>query len=68
VKCIRCERVARAVCQFCGRAVCEDHIATRRFVFGYTSLGGVFASTDNGLSVGDAVHCGLCHPEFRRSI
>ena len=37
MKCIRCEKQARGVCRFCGRAVCEDQIATKRFVSGYTS-------------------------------
>jgi hypothetical protein len=67
MKCIKCENEARAVCQFCGRAVCQEHISEQRFVSGYTSLGGIWSSTDNAFSVDDAVWCGMCHPEYHRS-
>ena len=67
MKCIRCEKDARAICQFCGRAVCEDHISAMRFVSGYTSTGTWLSFTDNAVSVEDAVHCGICHPEYVRT-
>jgi hypothetical protein len=68
MKCIQCEKEARAICQFCGRAVCEDHISKQRFVSGYTSSGGILSFTDNGVSVPDAVWCGQCQPEFHRTV
>lgn len=68
MKCIKCEKEARAVCQFCGRAVCAEHISERRFVCGFTSVGGLFSFKDNAFSVEDAVWCGLCHPEYQRSV
>jgi len=67
MKCIKCENEARAVCQFCGRAVCAEHIAEKRFVTGFTSPGGILSFQDNALSVDDAVWCGICHPYYHRS-
>ena len=67
MKCITCDKDAHAVCQFCGRAVCKEHIQEKRFVSGYTSLGGILSSTDNAFSIEDAVWCGGCHPEYQRS-
>jgi len=67
MKCIHCEEEARAVCQFCGRAVCEEHISEKRFVSGFTAIGQILSLTDNAVEVDDAVWCGLCHPNYRRS-
>jgi len=67
MKCIKCENEARAVCQFCGRAVCADHIQTQRFVSGFSSFGGILSFSDNALSVHDAVWCGICTPSYHRS-
>lgn len=64
MKCIRCEQEARAVCQFCGRAVCEEHIQTGRFVSGYSAKSGFWSLTENAVSVDDAVWCGECHPKY----
>ena len=33
--CLQCENDARAICRFCGRAVCESHIQTKEFHAGY---------------------------------
>ena len=67
MKCIKCEKEARAVCQFCGGGVCAEHISEQRFVTGYTSVGGLLSLKDNALSVEDAAWCGVCHPEYHRS-
>ena len=67
MKCIQCEEAARAVCQFCGRAVCDKHIDQKRFVSGFTSVGGMWSFKDNAFSVEDAVWCGTCHPEYHAS-
>jgi hypothetical protein len=67
MKCISCENDARAICKFCGRAVCQDHIAHRRYVTGYTTYGGIFAFSNNGLSIEDAVWCQICNPQEIRT-
>ena len=67
MKCIKCDEQASAVCQFCGRAVCKEHIQHKRFVSGYTSFGGILSPTDNAFSVEDAVWCGACQPKYERS-
>lgn len=64
MKCIKCENEAQAVCQFCGRAVCADHIEERRFVSGYSTKAGVWNFMDTAVKVEDAVSCGVCHPEY----
>ncbi len=70
MKCINCETEARAVCQFCGRAVCKQHIQEGRYASGFTARGEPgFKSfnlswSSNGVVVEDAVWCGVCHPEF----
>ena len=65
MKCIHCGADAVAVCQFCGRAVCGEHLATKLFATGYTGKGGFWNVDDNAVRVEDAVHCGICHPEYR---
>ena len=67
MKCIKCEEEARAVCQFCGRAVCKAHIQENRFVSGYRSVGGILSFTDNAFSVDTAVWCGICRPDYHAS-
>ena len=67
MKCIHCEKEARAICQFCGRAVCEEHIQEKRFATGFASFGGLFSAKDNALSLEDAVWCGKCHVQYERS-
>ena len=65
MKCIECEEEAVAICKFCGRAVCKEHIKAKEFVSGYTSWGGAFSSTENAVRIKDAVWCGICHPEYK---
>ena len=67
MKCITCEKEARAICKFCGRAVCEEHIQERRYVTGFTGTGGVLSFSNNGLSIEQAVWCGQCQPEEKRT-
>jgi len=66
MKCIKCEEEARAVCQFCGRAVCKQHIQKRRFMIGNTTKGAM-SMGGNALSVEDAVWCGECKPEYHQT-
>jgi len=57
MKCWQCENEARAVCKFCGRAVCREH-ATKMPTFIAMFLGQ--NDTPKGLVVADAIWCGLC--------
>jgi hypothetical protein len=56
--CWHCRRTAVAVCRFCGRAVCENHVKTRPYILD------VFQSdtTPRALVVEDAIFCGACKP------
>jgi len=65
MKCIQCESDARAVCQFCGRAVCEKHLQQKMFSSGYSSSFGAWSFRRNAVRVEDAVWCGKCHPEHQ---
>lgn len=65
--CIKCDQEAKAICKFCGRAVCKPHIQEKRFATGYTAVGGMLSATDNAFSLEDAVWCGTCHPAYHRS-
>jgi hypothetical protein len=67
MKCIKCDNEANAICKFCGRAVCDQHIQARRFATGFTAVGGMLSATANAFSVEDAVWCGTCHPQYHRS-
>jgi hypothetical protein len=59
MNCIHCNRTAHATCRFCGRAVCQNHIAEAPFIVGlYTSAEGV----QKAIVVPDAVYCGKCKP------
>ena len=68
MKCVECEEEAVAICKFCGRAVCKEHIQVNVFVSGYTSWGGAFSLTNNAVRIEDAVWCGICHPIYKKSI
>jgi hypothetical protein len=60
MQCIRCEKTAQAICRFCGRAVCSDHIQKMNYIITvYMGSGQVPRS----LVVADAVFCGLCKPQ-----
>jgi hypothetical protein len=65
MKCISSDEDARAVCQFCGRAVCREHLQKELFVSGYTAKAGFWNPRSNAVRVADAVWCGVCHPEYK---
>ena len=70
MKCFFCETEARAVCQFCGRFVCKEHVNGRYFHSGYGQKAIVSLSTvgsDTGISVKNAVWCGHCSIEYERT-
>ena len=59
--CSQCETPARAVCAFCGRAVCAEHTQTKTL---YTGFGRIIKDAlfqkgqSAGVTVRDAVWCG----------
>jgi hypothetical protein len=60
VQCIRCEEPAQAVCRFCGRMVCKNHIEEMNYIIT------VFVGAEKvhkSLVVADAVWCGICKPQ-----
>jgi hypothetical protein len=60
MKCSRCDKPAVAICRFCGRAVCEDHIQDMNYIVTvYVGHKGVPLS----LVVANAVYCGVCKPQ-----
>ncbi|HTF89498.1 MAG TPA: hypothetical protein VK843_13885 [Planctomycetota bacterium] len=67
MKCFHCEETARANCQFCGRAVCREHIQKKSFFSGYKSVDGIFSFKATAVEVSDASWCGSCRPEYRVS-
>jgi len=60
MKCCRCSEIAEAVCRFCGRAVCGDHIQGMNYII--TVYVGK-KTIPRSLVVADAVFCGLCKPQ-----
>ncbi len=64
MKCIKCQKDAQAVCKFCGRAVCSEHIHEQRYPTGFATRLAFWTAQKNGVVVPDAVWCGSCHPEF----
>jgi hypothetical protein len=64
MKCIHCDGDARAVCQFCGRAVCREHLWEKPFVSGFSGKMGFWNMNQNAVVVDDAVWCGRCHPQY----
>ena len=67
MRCIHCDSEARAVCQFCGRAVCETHIKEQRFVSGFTPYGGFWRKIKYGVRVEKAVWCGHCQLIYQQA-
>ena len=65
MKCVKCGTDAVAICKFCGRAVCEEHIQTQAFASGFSAKGGFWNMQENAVRIRDAVWCGVCHPEHK---
>ncbi|MEM7127851.1 MAG: hypothetical protein AAF702_16075 [Chloroflexota bacterium] len=58
--CFFCEKSARGVCRFCGRAVCEEHHAPMPFILT------LYVGQDQipkAIVVADALYCGTCKPQ-----
>ncbi len=59
MNCWHCDRPAHAVCIFCGRAVCKDHVKKLPNILGvYKSEG----EEMKVIAVDDAIFCGQCRP------
>ena len=70
MKCHTCEAEARAICKFCGRAVCKEHTKTGDYFsgFGQKLKEHLWPSGSNtGVIVKDAIWCGECNVEFQRT-
>lgn len=58
--CWECDQPARAVCAFCGRAVCKEHAKTMP-TFLCMFLGS--NETPKGLATANVIWCGICEPQ-----
>jgi hypothetical protein len=56
--CFQCRRAAVGACRFCGRGVCENHVASKPFILALHQQDG----QTQALVVDDALFCGNCHP------
>ena len=68
--CSQCESAARALCAFCGRSVCADHIRSKTLYTGFGCIAkqGIFQKgIQAGVVVRDAVWCGTCTVEYERT-
>lgn len=62
MNCWHCDRPAHAVCNFCGRAVCKEHVET------LPGLITVFRDRDSrlrGVATANTIFCGVCEPQRR---
>jgi hypothetical protein len=59
MNCIHCDLAAHAVCRFCGRAVCQDHITESPYII---SLYMGEEKVQKAIVIPDAVYCGICNP------
>jgi hypothetical protein len=70
MKCFSCESEARAVCAFCGRAVCREHFQTRECYsgFGRKLKDMLFpGGSKTGVIVHNAIWCGECRVELQQT-
>jgi hypothetical protein len=70
MKCTRCGADAAAICKFCGRAVCAEHIRTKSYAsgFGHKVKSYLWQSgSQTGVLVSDAVWCGQCEVEYQKT-
>ncbi len=61
MKCVQCGRDAVAVCKFCGRAVCKDHIKEGPILRQGIHCEGAIGAEKEWLEISKAVWCGTCH-------
>lgn len=60
MKCVHCSEQAQAICRWCGRAVCSNHIKTMTYII-TVYIGS--KKVPKSLVVADAVWCGVCKPQ-----
>ena len=60
MNCWHCDRPAHAMCRFCGRAVCREHVQSLPCI---VALFRNDEGEQQALVVGDAVWCGVCQPK-----
>jgi hypothetical protein len=60
MKCFHCEETARGVCNFCGRALCKEHMKKMPAIL--TIYVGE-ANTPKAVVVANALYCGVCKPQ-----
>lgn len=60
MNCWHCERPAHGTCQFCGRAICKDHVKTLPNILEIYKDG---QGKYKAIVVGDALYCGICNPK-----
>jgi hypothetical protein len=60
MKCTHCGNESEAICRWCGRSVCGDHIKTMTYIIS-VYVGG--KKVPKSLVVADAVWCGTCKPQ-----
>ena len=59
MNCWHCDRPAHGVCQFCGRAVCREHVRSLPFILAiYQGKDGAYKA----VVVENTLHCGVCTP------
>jgi len=61
MKCVACGQEAVAVCRFCGRAVCSEHVCQGPALVLPAAPSTPADKPAAGLQVDGAVWCGLCH-------
>ena len=64
MKCVTCDKDAQAICKFCGRAVCADHIKESQYPSGFATKLAFWSSARNGVVVANAVWCGKCKVDY----
>jgi hypothetical protein len=67
MKCRHCDSEAKAVCVFCGRAVCATHRQAKDYYVGYGEKHAralLIASSPTAADVRDASWCGVCEVDY----
>lgn len=60
MNCWHCDRPAHAVCRFCGRGLCKEHVKSMPFILEVYRSGTGLAKA---LVVADAAWCAVCRPK-----
>jgi hypothetical protein len=63
MKCWHCDSDAKAVCVFCGRAICAEHRKSNAYFIGYGKKHAdalLSSATTTAADIQDASWCGVC--------